>query len=195
MARKNRTLLCLECKLRFETRRKYQIFCSLKCFSVNLGKRIRKTNQERFLSKIYKKSDCWIWKGFVDKDGYGTFCLRNKDGSHQNERAHRASWILKNGKIPGNLYILHKCDNPSCVRPSHLFLGTAKDNYTDSASKKRNIFGERNPSSKLTEENVRYIRSFYTGKRGQVPFLSRKFNVSVHPIWMIVKNRTWKHLL
>lgn len=87
----------------------------------------------RFWSKVQKTSGCWEWMARRDKDGYGQFRLKGKMRG-----AHKASWELTHGSIPDGLWVLHKCDNPSCVRPDHLFLGTAKDNTQDMVSKDRN---------------------------------------------------------
>ena len=92
-----------------------------------------KPSEERFW-KFVKKTEtgCWNWLGHRDEKGYGTFFSGNKD-----VRAHRFSYELHNGKIEGGLWCLHKCDNPPCVRPSHLFLGTNQDNVDDCHKKGR----------------------------------------------------------
>jgi hypothetical protein len=87
----------------------------------------------RFWSKVLKGKSCWNWTASLTQDGYGRF----QTGSRTQERAHRFSWILEHGQIPSGMQVLHKCDNPKCVRPDHLFLGTPKDNMTDKAKKGR----------------------------------------------------------
>lgn len=87
---------------------------------------------ERFWSKVKKTESCWIWCGGKIKDGYGHFHLNRKQ-----HKAHRISWQIINGEIPPGIWACHHCDNPSCVRPDHLFLGTTSDNQIDSAKKGR----------------------------------------------------------
>lgn len=92
---------------------------------------------KRFWDKVDIKSenDCWEWKAYRTKrSGYGSFGIK-----YSVIAAHRVAWMLTNGEIPANLYVLHKCDNPPCVNPKHLFIGTQKDNMDDCASKKRNV--------------------------------------------------------
>lgn len=87
---------------------------------------------DRFLSKIefIPFHECWEWSTYKDKDGYGYFSTV-ENGKKMNRKAHRMSYMLFNGPIVKGLWVLHKCDNPSCVNPKHLFLGTAKDNAID----------------------------------------------------------------
>jgi len=91
---------------------------------------------QRFWAKVKKTSGCWLWVGAKQRRGYGY--LHN--GGHSKRkpiRAHRYSWEIHNGPIPAGLWVLHKCDAPSCVNPAHLFLGTRSDNMKDAASKGR----------------------------------------------------------
>ena len=88
--------------------------------------------KERFWEKVDKTGNCWIWTAACMTNGYGQIWDGSKDRG-----AHRISWILHNGPIPNNLHVLHKCDNPPCVRPDHLFLGTPIDNMLDAKAKGR----------------------------------------------------------
>ena len=96
--------------------------------------------------------DCWLWLGKLTDDGYGSFTatLRGK----QVWKAHRYSWLLNVGEIPGKRLVCHSCDNPACVNPDHLWLGTHKQNQLDMQIKGRQVRGRKHGSVKLTEEQV-----------------------------------------
>ena len=99
----------------------------------------RKTRpiEERFFEKVVKGDSCWTWLGQKDRNnGYGTFSVLI-NGKSKNIKAHRFSWTLFNGEIPAGLWVLHKCDNPQCTNPDHLFLGDRKKNMDDAAEKGR----------------------------------------------------------
>jgi hypothetical protein len=103
--------------------------------------------EERFWEKVAKGDGCWLWTASLGSTGYGQICVRDEKGQYRQTKAHRVSWILTNGPIPGGLQVLHKCDNPPCVNPDHLFLGTAIDNMRDMAAKGRHV-GTRKPTCK-----------------------------------------------
>jgi hypothetical protein len=112
------------------------------------------------LNDIWKKVDktsnsngCWIYTAAKDNDGYGRFCF---DG--QNRMAHRIVYQLIYGDIQSNQYICHTCDNPACVNPNHLFLGSPDDNMKDKVAKNRQAKGEMAGNSKLKENQVLDIR-------------------------------------
>ena len=86
----------------------------------------------RFWAKVCKTNGCWTWTASKNPHGYGQIRLSGKL-----TLAHRVSWTIHNGVIPEGLFVLHICDNPPCVRPDHLFLGTQKDNIRDAVAKKR----------------------------------------------------------
>lgn len=131
------------------------------------------TIDERFWAKVDKGdgTGCWLWTRATNSYGYGIFAVTAQD----TQLAHRIAWALTNGPIPEGLHCLHRCDNPPCVRPSHLFVGTALDNALDRERKSRgnHVTGDRHgsrthpeaypqgedrPAAKLTEADVREIR-------------------------------------
>ena len=93
---------------------------------------------DRFFQKIEKTTSCWFWLSGKDKDGYGKFFLSGKT-----LQAHRVSWSMHNGVIPTGMSVLHRCDNPPCVNPEHLFVGTCVDNVKDRDAKGRNGCSKR----------------------------------------------------
>ena len=101
----------------------------------NWWEEFRRKLPERFWKRVKKTKDCWEWQGMKKKDGlpYGLVKI-----FFRRFYAHRVAWELTNGPIPKGLNVLHRCDNPVCVRPSHLFLGTQADNIADMVSKGRN---------------------------------------------------------
>lgn len=107
----------------------------------SLGKRLRKKQLIRFHSKYVKSNGCWEWIGTRTDNGhkgfYGVIGINKKQ-----LYAHRVMWQLANGKTPKNLEVCHKCDNPPCVNPDHLFLATHKDNLLDAKSKGRMASGK-----------------------------------------------------
>src|SRR5690348_7112088 len=94
---------------------------------------------KRFWSKVEKTDGCWIWRGTMNGVGYGVFWLPMGKPRNANSRvyAHRLSYEMHEGKIPDGMFICHRCDNPACVNPDHLFLGTQSDNMTDCSRKGR----------------------------------------------------------
>jgi hypothetical protein len=111
---------------------------------------------ERFMNKVKKEDNgCWIWTAFKDKDGYGSMTI---DSSNKKVRSHRFSYCHYNNEtITSDDLILHKCDNPSCVNPEHLFKGNTRDNVNDKVTKKRQASGEK-CKKKLTTEIVKNIK-------------------------------------
>jgi len=96
------------------------------------------TIAEKFWSRVDPSGDCWIWQGGQYHKGYGVFSTGTwRKGNRQRFTAHRFAWEFENGSIPTGMSVLHRCDNPPCVRLSHLFLGTVKDNQQDMSYKGR----------------------------------------------------------
>lgn len=133
---------------------------------------------------------CWVWTKCTDGDGYGQFQVLGEN------KAHRVAYKLFVGEIPQGLKVLHGCDNPSCVNPKHLFVGTHEDNMLDMTDKCRAAKGEDNGNSKLTEGKVKEIRSRYKPKHpvdGRAA-LAREFGVHDTAIYQVVFRKIWKHV-
>lgn len=152
--------------------------------------------EERFWKKVNKSPNvkgCWVWTACKNK-GYGWFGVGNK----KMKSAHRFSWELENGEIPNNFCVLHKCDNPLCVNPNHLFLGTLKDNTADMISKGRTNWlgkqGSENHRAKLSEEQIPIIRKMLVENLLTQREIGNIFGVSVMIINRIKTNKIWKHV-
>ena len=137
------------------------------------------------------RTGCHEWMGHRDDCGYGRI---NRDG--RLVRLHRETWKDIHGDIPRGLCVCHHCDNPSCINPEHLFLGTHQDNMTDKAAKGRVVIkrGSQNPVAKLNETQVEAIKKrLFLGETCKE--LGRAFGVSEGNIRHIKKNRKWQHVL
>lgn len=145
--------------------------------------------EDRFKSKYeINESGCWLWTDCLNQHGYGIIRVDKR-----NKIASRLSYELIHGPIQSNMLVCHKCDNPACVNPDHLFIGTHKDNTTDMVIKGRVHLGERNHRSKLTNKDVLYIRS--ASSKGETTVtLGKQFNVTRHLIGDIVRRKIWRHL-
>jgi hypothetical protein len=158
-------------------------------------------NETRFWSKVAKRGpdECWEWQASLNQAGYGQFAVVTTRPK-RNDRAHRVSWILQFGEIPDNLCVLHKCDNPKCVNPNHLFLGTRRDNIHDCIAKGRYRIGcrhngEAHHRALLTEDDVREIRKLQKAKpRPDWILLGKKLGVHPSTISRAACGRTWSHL-
>ena len=140
-----------------------------------------------FYRRVHLTEGCWEWTGCIDKTlGYGNGMYNGRA-----MKAHRLSWTMFHGSVPSGLSVLHHCDNRRCVNPTHLWLGTQKDNQQDAVRKNRSARGERNGMSILSADDVRSIRSAYTGKRGELTRFARRYGVSAQAIAFAVKGRNW----
>ncbi len=141
--------------------------------------------QGRFWAKVDKscQGGCWLWTASIKPNGYGQFGMRSKTPAY----AHRISYELHNGQIPSGLCVLHRCDNPPCVNPAHLFLGTQADNIADMISKGRNVDRRR-----LSEDQVKSIRSL-AGSMTHAK-IAVLFGIGRSNVGMIINRKIWAHL-
>ena len=150
--------------------------------------------KERFWEKVDRrgKDECWEWTGAKNQKGDGMI----RCGQRKLIKAHRLSWELCVKKIPFGFQVLHHCDNPSCMNPKHLFLGTNQDNVNDKMKKGRfpNFVGENNPCSKLTEYDVILIRRLYEPRKYSQYRLAREFGVTRGTISKALSKATWGHI-
>ena len=124
---------------------------------------------ERFWAKVDKSGDCWLWTASKTKEGYGYFRF---DGAMR--KAHRMSWLLTNGEIPEGMLVCHTCDNPSCVNPKHLWLGTNRDNMDDMNAKGRHGFAQRTHCPRNHEYDKQNTREYTNPITGQFMRACRK---------------------
>lgn len=146
---------------------------------------------ERFWRRVRKCDGCWTWTGERSSKGYGR--IRARAGGGQWIRAHRASWVLANGQIPAGLQVLHRCDNPPCVRPEHLFLGTDATNRLDAAEKGRHFSIQPPSTGQIGEAQAAEIRVEIRAGR-QRREIARTYGVSEGLIRAIAERRLWPHV-
>lgn len=153
-------------------------------------------NVETFWKNVRKTDYCWEYIKRIDTKGYGRIQIY---GKKQDLRAHRASWMLHNGKIPPNTFVCHKCDNPCCIRPDHLFLGSPKDNIRDMMLKGRQApshktahFGEDNAASKITSMIAQIIRAKYKTDLYSQQQLADQYGINQRSVSNIILHKTWK---
>ena len=143
--------------------------------------------------RIRRLGKCWKWRVGKTADGYGELWLAKAAGVF---RAHRVAWVISNGPIPTDLFVLHHCDNRDCCNPQHLFLGTNADNMQDAARKGRIANGEKRWNAKLTAKQVRAIRKDYipNNRARGMHGLANRWGVNQRTIYDIIHHRTWSHV-
>lgn len=135
------------------------------------------------------ETDCWLWRGNINLNGYGTFQFRGKF-----YYAHRVSYEIHNDiKLSRKQVICHHCDNPVCTNPTHLFLGTQADNMTDMHQKKRHAYGERMGNAKLTEAVVREIRQLRAQGLLQRE-IAERLSIKKGTVGAVLRHKSWVHV-
>lgn len=205
---------CEKCGKEFSWRRsKEQVipkFCSMKCrghTGFRPGGKIRiseLTEDEKierlkksFEKHVIRQEGCWSWKGPIAKGGYPVMSCRRKVGS---DRGHKVSWIIHYGPIPKRMHVCHKCDNPICTNPEHLWIGTFKQNNDDKIAKGRGRYGplpvfkgSLNPGSVLNEEKVKEIKKLLNEGHSSYG-IGKEFGVSKTTILRIKNGVNWSHV-
>jgi len=161
------------------------------------------TTEQRFLAKVESQGECWVWTGSRYPKGYGRFWFLDVF-----VRAHRWAYLFFVGGIPDGLKVCHNCpggDNPSCVNPAHLFLGTSRENNDDAIKKGRMLtmselsaratraVGERHPKAKLTDEQVRDIRARHAAGES-IKGIARSLPLGRTTVQQVIRRKSWNHL-
>lgn len=190
MAIKQFTKICPTCGIEFTRSHDRSIRCSYKC---SASFRFQKT-AERFWKLVDKADCCWKWKSSLNNKGYGQFgCVYR--GKWRTVLAHRYSWELNRGPISKGGLILHRCDNPSCVNPAHLFIGTQAENLADMVQKGRAYKGgatrgEQNGNHKIRACDAIQIRD----APGTLHEVALQFGISPSQILRIRQLKSWAHV-
>jgi len=138
----------------------------------------------RFWKYVFKSEKCWIWVG-ITRNGYGRLRVNKHKIS-----AHRFSYELHHGRIPDGLEVLHKCDMPPCVNPTHLFVGTTADNMMDMISKGRHS----RANAKFTDKQVQEMRYMYYKEGKRVKDIAPLYGSNIHTAFGAISGRNYKHL-
>lgn len=193
---RDRAKICAHCGVTFErdsrctwkywlTRAKY---CSAKCGGAAHSaeaKAKRLPMRESFERWFVRSDGCWEWQGACDRDGYGAFNYAGKT-----RRAPVVALEIDGRKPAQGEYACHRCDNPKCVRPDHLYPGTPTQNMADAIARGTTQRGERQHMAKLTEQAVREIRS----SAEAVSILAKRFGVTHGAVSMARARKTWRHV-
>jgi hypothetical protein len=163
-------------------------YCSRAC--VNRSRAI--PSEVRYWQHVDRRGpdECWPWLAFCDWDGYGKFSLSPQKRSIG---AHRFGYVLAYGPLSEGIKVLRHCDNPPCVNPSHLFLGTTADNNRDKGEKGRAWYGEDHHNAVLTAPLVTELRNRH--QHGEpIKALAREYGIFYGTVWSAISRRTWKRV-
>lgn len=152
------------------------------------GYKVTDSIADRFFPLVEKTDECWLWRGNLTRYGYGRLQYNKRRYA-----AHRLSFELHHGPIQNELYVCHKCDNPRCVNPAHLFLGDQKANMSDCVSKGRYAAGERSPNAKITSSDVTEIRRIVETGLYTHEEIAAKFKTSRPNVTKIINRYRWRH--
>lgn len=139
------------------------------------------------------ETGCWEWQGTLYANGYGQIKLATGKPGGRAAYVHRLSWQLHFGQIPKGVYVCHRCDNRLCWNPSHLWLGSNRENRLDSVAKRRHAHGESAGGAKLTDQAVLEIRRAFA-EGAHIADLARRYGRATSTIEHVVYRRSWKHL-
>jgi hypothetical protein len=154
---------------------------------------------ERFWAKVERTDGCWLWTA-ATTNGYGILSVKHR--SRAPLKAHRVSWEIHHGPIPGNMHVLHTCDQRLCVNPDHLWLGTNADNTADRVSKgrtrtwatDRERLGSSHPRAKLTEAIVLESRALWRSGEETSVSLAKRHGVAQATMHAALTGQTWGHV-
>jgi hypothetical protein len=177
--------------------RKDPIFCSRSCqlrgVNFEWERADRESKEAKYIQNFYKniiiRNGCWGCKKYKKKNGY----INIEIGKRKTELLHRLSYKLHYGEIPKGKQVNHKCNNPSCSRPSHLYLGTQKENIQDQHIRGSHSHGEKHGMSKLKENQVKTIKKMLKNKLKHKD-IAMKFNISRSAVTDINNKKTWGHI-
>jgi hypothetical protein len=159
---------------------------------IKLG-RPKESLEHRFWNKVDKTSTCWFWEGKKDKRGYGKLALE-PGVTHREISAHRLSYQIHYGMFESSLFVCRQCDNPACVNPEHLFLGTNQDNVNDKVSKNRQLKGSQIHNSKLVEDDIIRIRHLWFVEKCPQSKIAEMFGIGAKAVSKIVTNKRWTYV-
>ena len=154
---------------------------------------MRKSIAERMWAKVERRGpdECWMWTGGGNGTGYGRMIIETIGGKNKMAYPHRVAYESVNGEIPKGMLVCHRCDVRKCCNPSHLFIGTHKDNSDDMTNKGRRISGAKSHLSKLKEQEVLMIRHLLSNGEKQVE-IAKKFSIAQTSISNIKLGKTWR---
>jgi len=182
-----KVLVCPRCKYPFVVGegnfKRKQKYCSRDCKKSDIRNRFLKFVDKRL------KNGCWLWTGTRHGKGYGHFQIGKKS-----EKAHRFSYLEFVGPL-NDKHVLHKCDNPPCVNPKHLFLGTNLDNVRDKLTKGRQPYGNTMAHTKVTDRDVLLIRALWSSKTITQRDIAARFGISITHTYCIATKRRRERVL